>query len=154
MQIPLSAKTGRNQSKQNTIAVGCMLLIFLLMAGGCSLVKIEEGERTPLAYTVVETAELPSSAQEMIQEKKDRDFQMTYQKGDTVYLIRGYGKKMSGGYSIQVAELSVSSTAVFFKTRLIGPEKENQSGAPSYPYIAVKTEYLSLIHIYEPTRRS
>ena len=127
MQIPLSAKTGRNQSKQNTIAVGCMLLIFLLMAGGCSLVKIEEGERTPLAYTVVETAELPSSAQEMIQEKKDRDFQMTYQKGDTVYLIRGYGKKMSGGYSIQVAELSVSSTAVFFKTRLIGPEKENQS---------------------------
>ena len=137
MQIPLSAKTGRNQSKQNTIAVGCMLLIFLLMAGGCSLVKIEEGERTPLAYTVVETAELPSSAQEMIQEKKDRDFQMTYQKGDTVYLIRGYGKKMSGGYSIQVAELSVSSTAVFFKTRLIGPEKENQSGAPSYPYFSV-----------------
>ena len=125
MQIPLSAKTGRNQSKQNTIAVGCMLLIFLLMAGGCSLVKIEEGERTPLAYTVVETAELPSSAQEMIQEKKDRDFQMTYQKGDTVYLIRGYGKKMSGGYSIQVAELSVSSTAVFFKTKQIGPENKN-----------------------------
>ena len=149
MQIPLSAKTGRNQSKQNTIAVGCMLLIFLLMAGGCSLVKIEEGERPPLAYTVVETAELPSSAQEMIQEKKDRDFQMTYQKGDTVYLIRGYGKKMSGGYSIQVAELSVSSTAVFFKTRLIGPEKENQSGAPSYPYIAVKTEYREEPVIFE-----
>ena len=149
MQIPLSAKTGRNQSKQNTIAVGCMLLIFLLMAGGCSLVKIEEGERTPLAYTVVETAELPSSAQEMIQEKKDRDFQMTYQKGDTEYLIRGYGKKMSGGYSIQVAELSVSSTAVFFKTRLIGPEKENQSGAPSYPYIAVKTEYREEPVIFE-----
>lgn len=149
MQIPLSAKTGRNQSKQNTIAVGCMLLIFLLMVGGCSLVKIEEGERTPLAYTVVETAELPSSAQEMIQEKKDRDFQMTYQKGDMVYLIRGYGKKMSGGYSIQVAELSVSSTAVFFKTRLIGPEKENQSGAPSYPYIAVKTEYREEPVIFE-----
>ena len=149
MQIPLSAKTGRNQSKQNTIAVGCMLLIFLLMAGGCSLVIIEEGERTPLAYTVVETAELPSSAQEMIQEKKDRDFQMTYQKGDTVYLIRGYGKKMSGGYSIQVAELSVSSTAVFVKTRLIGPEKENQSGAPSYPYIAVKTEYREEPVIFE-----
>lgn len=149
MQIPLSAKTGRNQSKQNTIAVGCMLLIFLLMAGGCSLVKIEEGERTPLAYTVVETAELPSSAREMIQEKKDRDFQMTYQKEDTVYLIRGYGKKMSGGYSIQVAELSVSSTAVFFKTRLIGPEKENQSGAPSYPYIAVKTEYREEPVIFE-----
>ena len=96
---------------------------------------------TPLEYTVVDTAELPQSAQELIQEKKADDFQMTYQKGDTLYLIRGYGKQMSGGYSIQVAELSASSTTIFFKTRLIGPEKENQSGAPSYPYIAVKTDY-------------
>ena len=40
-----------------------------------------------------------------------------------------------------MAELSASSTTIFFKTRLIGPEKENQSGAPSYPYIAVKTDY-------------
>lgn len=104
--------------------VWCILLAFLLSAGGCSLVKIEEGERTPLEYTVVDTAELPQSAQELIQEKKADDFQMTYQKGDTLYLIRGYGKQMSGGYSIQVAELSASSTTIFFKTRLIGPEKE------------------------------
>ena len=123
------------------LVIFSFLLIFLLSAGGCSLIKIEEGERTPLEYTVVDTAELPQSAQELIQEKKADDFQMTYQKGDTLYLIRGYGKQMSGGYSIQVAELSASSTTIFFKTRLIGPEKENQSGAPSYPYIAVKTDY-------------
>lgn len=60
--------------------VWCILLAFLLSAGGCSLVKIEEGERTPLEYTVVDTAELPQSAQELIQEKKADDFQMTYQK--------------------------------------------------------------------------
>lgn len=141
MQIQLSAGIRRNRSKRYMTVVWCILLAFLLSAGGCSLVKIEEGERTPLEYTVLDTAELPQSAQELIQEKKADDFQMTYQKGDTLYLIRGYGKQMSGGYSIQVAELSASSTTIFFKTRLIGPEKENQSGAPSYPYIAVKTDY-------------
>ena len=52
MQRQLSAKAGRNQSKQNTIAAGCMLLIFLLMAGGCSLVKIEEGENFSWICTV------------------------------------------------------------------------------------------------------
>lgn len=141
MQIPLSAKFRRNWLKRNMLSVWCMLLIFWLTAGGCSLVKIEEGERTPLEYTVVDSTELPQSAQELIKEKKMDDFQMTYQKGDTLYLIRGYGKQMSGGYSIQVAELSVSSTTIFFKTRLIAPQKENQSGVPSYPYIAVKIDY-------------
>ena len=115
MRIPLSAEVRRNRSKRNRMSIWCMLLIFLLSAGGCSLVKIEEGERTPLEYTVVDNTELPQSAQELIQEKKEDDFQMTYQKGDTLYLIRGYGKQMSGGYSIQVAELSASSTTIFLK---------------------------------------
>ena len=149
MQIPLSAKARRNWSKRNMLIAWCMLLIFGLTAEGCSMVKIEEGESTPLKYTVVDTTELPKSAQELIQEKKNDDFQITYQKGDILYLIRGYGKQMSGGYSIQVAELSASSTTIFFKTRLIGPEKENQSGAPSYPYIAVKINYMEEPVVFE-----
>ena len=70
MQIPLSAGIRQNRSKRYMTVVWCILLAFLLSAGGCSLVKIEEGERTPLEYTVVDTAELPQSAQELIQEKK------------------------------------------------------------------------------------
>ena len=66
---------------------------------------------------------------------------MTYQSGDDMYLIKGYGRQMSGGYSIQVTDLSVSSTAVFFETRLIGPSEDSMTGEPSYPYIAVKTQY-------------
>ena len=40
---------------------------------------------------------------------------MTYQSGEELYLIKGYGQQMTGGYSIQVAELSLSDTAVFLK---------------------------------------
>ena len=117
------------------------LLILFMMLGGCRMIKIEEAERTPLKYTVADRSQIPEEAAKLIEEIKEKEFQMVYQKGEDLYLIKGYGRQMSGGYSIQVAELSASSTTIFFKTRLIGPEKENQSGAPSYPYIAVKTDY-------------
>ena len=95
----------------------------------------------PLEYEVVEPEQLPEEAAALVEEKKASEFRVTYQSGKELYLIRGYGKQMSGGYSIQVKELSASSTAVFFETKLMGPSAEEQSGAPSYPYIAVKIQY-------------
>lgn len=125
---------------KKTISLLC-LAVFFLMFGGCRVIKIEEKERTPLEYTVVETAQIPEEAKELIEEKKEAEFQLAYQKGEELYLIKGYGRQMSGGYSIQVEELSASSNAIFFETRLIGPSEEVQGGEPSYPYIVIKTEY-------------
>ena len=86
---------------------------------------------------------IPDKQEEKVQqeEKKEKEFQMVYQKGEDLYLIKGYGRQMSGGYSIQVTDLSASVNAVFFETKLIGPTEEVQGGEPSYPYIVVKTEY-------------
>ena len=72
---------------------------------------------------------------------KETEFQIAYQKGTELFLAKGYGRQMSGGYSIQVKELSASSNAVFFETKLIGPTEKIQGGEPSYPYIVIKTEY-------------
>lgn len=112
-----------------------------LMLSGCRVIRIEEAERTPLKYTVVDSSGIPEEAASLIEEKKAAEFQMIYQSGEDMYLIKGYGRQMSGGYSIQVTDLSLSSTAIFFSTKLIGPSEDSQSGEPSYPYIAVKTEY-------------
>lgn len=119
-------------------------LILLLMLGGCRMVRIEEGGRTSLEYTVADQSQVPEEAAQLIEEKKEKEFQMAYQKGEDLYLIKGYGRQMSGGYSIQVTELSASVNAVFFATKLIGPTEEVQGGEPSYPYIVVKTEYRDL----------
>lgn len=105
------------------------------------MIKIEEAERTPLKYTVADRSQIPEEAAKLIEEKKEKEFQMVYQKGEDLYLIKGYGRQMSGGYSIQVTDLSASVNAVFFETKLIGPTEEVQGGEPSYPYIVVKTEY-------------
>lgn len=116
------------------------LLILLMMLGGCRMIKIEEAERTPLKYTVADRSQIPEEAAKLIEEKKEKEFQMVYQKGEDLYLIKGYGRQMSGGYSIQVEELGASSNGLFFVTRLIGPKDLNEAGVPSYPCIVIKTE--------------
>ena len=105
-----------------------LLLLMLVLLSGCRFVKIREEERQPLEY-------------EIVRERKTGKMQMTYQRGGEMYLVKGYGQQLSGGYSIQVKELSCSSNGVFFKTRLLGPEDlEKASGVPSCPYIVVKMQ--------------
>lgn len=117
------------------------ILAALLNLEGCSLIRIEEGEREALEYTVAEAADIPEEAASLIEEKKEQEFRLAYQKGDELYLIRGYGRQMTGGYSIQVTELTVSESAVYFGTKLIAPEPEEAGGEPSCPYIVIKTQY-------------
>ena len=107
-------------------------------AGGLSVIRIEEGERTPLEYTIVKQEEIPEEISELMEQKKKNVFQMTYQVGDIRYLMKGYGEQLTGGYSIQVEEVSESENAVFCKTRLIGPEKADAGSEPSYPCIVLK----------------
>lgn len=125
---------------KKAVSLLCMAAMLLILCG-CRVIRIEEAERTPLEYEVVETALIPEEVFSLIEEKKETEFQLTYQNGTDLYLIKGYGRQMSGGYSIQVADLSMSSAAVFFETKLIGPSGSRQGGEPSYPYIVVKTEY-------------
>ena len=108
----------------------CVLLLALLPAG-CQFIRIEEGERTPLEYTIVKQEEIPEEISELMEQKKKKVFHIRY-------LMKGYGEQLTGGYSIQVEEVSESENAVFCKTRLIGPEKADAGSEPSYPCIVLK----------------
>ena len=121
-------------------AVLGLVLWSLLFLGGCRFIKIEEEPRKPLEYSIVKQEDLPAELTALIQEKKGKEFQMTYQSEKELFLIKGYGQQMSGGYSIQVEELGASSNGLFFVTRLIGPKDLNEAGVPSYPCIVIKTE--------------
>lgn len=125
---------------KRTLSLLCLAVFFLIL-GGCRMIRIEEGNRRSLSYSVMEVSQIPAEMKELIEEKKESEFQIAYQKGKELFLAKGYGRQMSGGYSIQVTELSESSNAVFFVTKLIGPTEEVQGGEPSYPYIVIKTEY-------------
>lgn len=120
----------------------CLLAALVLAAvlSGCGLIRIEEEERQPVDYTVVERQDIPAALDEIMNEKKEKEFQLSYETGEALYLAKGYGQQMSGGYSIQVEELGASSNGLFFVTRLIGPKDLNEAGVPSYPCIVIKTE--------------
>ena len=59
----------------------CMAMVFwlaVMLLTGCGLIKIEEGERTPLEYTIVKQEEIPAEAVRFMEENKMKGFQMTY----------------------------------------------------------------------------
>lgn len=118
-----------------------LLAFFISAVSGCKIIHIEEEPTNPVKYTIVKASEIPEAAAALIDEKKKEEFELTYQVGEDFYLIKGYGQQMTGGYSIQVKELSASSNALFLKTCLLGPEEKPQHSEPSYPYIIVKTKY-------------
>ena len=105
------------------------------------MIRIEEENKTPLAYTVIEDSQIPEEMQELIRVKEGNRISDCLSEGNGAVSGKRYGRQMSGGYSIQVKELSASSNAVFFETKLIGPTEKIQGGEPSYPYIVIKTEY-------------
>ena len=122
----------------------------LLFLSGCNFIRIEEEPRKPLEYSIVKNEDLPAELAALIQEKKANEFQLTYQSEKDLFLIKGYGQQMSGGYSISVEELGVTSQAVFFRTQLIGPsDGKAVLSPPSYPYIVVKMEYQKEPVIFE-----
>ena len=60
------------------------LLILLMMLGGCRMIKIEEGKRTPLKYTVADHSQIPEEAAKLIEEKMEKKFTLESIKGEAV----------------------------------------------------------------------
>ena len=96
--------------KTKAVLLG-VILWSLLLVSGCNFIRIEEEPRKPLEYSIVKNEDLPAELAALIQEKKANEFQLTYQSEKELFLIKGYGQQMSGGYSISVEELGVTSQA-------------------------------------------
>ncbi len=118
------------------------ILITSLGITGCKKENTEVKKIKDLEFTTVEDAELPGELKEIIDEKKEEPFKLSYSNKDNLYIVVGYGKQNSGGYSISVDELYLTSNAIYINTTLIGPSKEDMvSQGVTYPYVVVKLEF-------------
>jgi len=105
--------------------------------------KQEQDKVRDLEFTVTGEADLPQELQQIIQEKKAAPFKLTYTSDQGLFIVVGYGEQPTGGYSIQVKELYLTENSIVIDTELQGPQKGETTGVEkSYPYIAVRTEYL------------
>lgn len=121
-----------------------MITIFLLAGCGASSDKMEKIK--DLEFTVLSEDAFPEELKKLVDEKKVREFRMTYQDNGFLYICIGYGKQVTGGYSICVDDLYLTENAVYVDTTLLGPEPGSidlsKKNSPSYPTIVLKTEYV------------
>ena len=133
-ELEAGMQTKRKKSRYvfwKTEVLFTTLFFAALLFAGCS----------DLDYTIAAEADIPEELQNDIEEKKAADFKMTYKDSEFLYIVRGYGEQETGGYSICIRNLYLTSNAIIFDTELIGPRKgETISKSPSYPYIVVKVE--------------
>ena len=120
------------------------MIAFLLAAfclTGCSAQSDSVGKIQDLEFTVLSDEEAPDTLRQLIEQKKDTNFKLTYTEAGYLYIAVGYGAKDTGGYSISVKELYLTENTVCIKTELLGPGKEEEPAAGvSYPYIIIKLE--------------
>jgi hypothetical protein len=128
--------------KRFAIALQLLTIVFTALGlTGCKSENTDVKKLKDLEFTVVEDADLPGELKEIIDEKKESPFKLTYTNKEGLYIVIGYGKQNSGGYSIAVDELYLTKNAIYFNTNLIGPSKEDMvSQGVTYPYIVVKLE--------------
>ncbi|MBQ9989565.1 MAG: protease complex subunit PrcB family protein [Lachnospiraceae bacterium] len=128
-----------------------MLIMFLLMTGiaGCTLVP-EEQERKEAAFVIVTEAYIPERLLELIELKKEQVMKLTYVDEGSRYIVIGYGKQESGGYSIAVRDFYMTQNALYVDTCLMGPDKKpDKEGGVSYPYLVLKTTQLGLPVVFQ-----
>lgn len=117
---------------------------------GCSIEKVRAQNGIKPEYTVLKEEDFPEKVKELVAQNKEKEFQMTYQDGGFLYLMKGYGKQETGGYSIQIEDLSLWENAIHLQTVLLGPEDgEELKNEPSYPCLVVKMKYREEPVIFE-----
>ena len=123
----------------------CLLVIVSIMAAmlsACGGETEKEEDRNNLEFTVVSEDRLPDELKEILDQKKESAYKLTYADEGYLYICVGYGKQESGGYSVTVNELYETDNAIYVNTNLLGPKAGSSPGtSPSYPYIVLKIEF-------------
>ena len=115
--------------------------ISMIIMTGCATTQEMPEKIRDLDFTIVEADEEPQALVDIISEKKEEPFQMSYTLGEDLYIVVGYGAQESGGYSIQVNECYETESSILVDTTLLGPESQEEiTDNVTYPYIVIKTE--------------
>ncbi len=128
----------------------CLLLLTILLLAGCGVETQSDEKLEDLDFTVLDVEAIPEELRNVLEEKKNEPFQVTYEDEGYLYICAGYGEQEASGYSIAVQDLYLTGTAICVDTELLGPGKdENAAQSVTCPYIVLKLEYLDKPVIFE-----
>ncbi len=143
--------------EKRRILFGMILAAVIACLTGCSGKTKDGNEKIKdIEFTVLGEENVPEELKQIIEEKKEKEFKVTYQDGDFLYICIGYGKQETGGYSITVNEMYLTANAIYVDTNLIGPDPENrelyhaqEKDGASYPYVVLKMQYLDKSVVFD-----
>jgi len=123
----------------------CFLVAALLLSlFGCQGQEQQErtyGSMTDLTYEIVSGSDVPHKVNEKIFKEKEKGFGFTYRDGDVMYVAFGFGKKTTGGFSIQMVAAKENEMEILIEAKLVSPGPEEVvSTLPSHPYMILKME--------------
>lgn len=143
--------------KKRYVLFAIVVTTIIICLSGCGgKTKAGNEKIKDIEFTVIGEDNLPEELKQIIDEKKENEFKITYQDNDFLYICVGYGTQDTGGYSITVNDLYLTNNSVYVDTNLIGPEVENRElysaqkkESHSYPYIVLKIEYLDKSIVFD-----
>ena len=126
--------------------------IVTMLLSACGIATIKEPKIRDVPYNIVRKDEVPEELKQEIETSKKTEMWLSYaerEKGQgDLYIVRGYGRQETPGYSIQVDSFYETENTLVMRTTLLGPEKEKHK-KQTYPYIVIKTAYTGKQIIYE-----
>ena len=134
-----------SMKRKYKLFIWMMLILSTILLTGCKSEEADIKKIKDIDFTIVEDSELPEELKMLINEKKEKPFKTTWNSAekDFLYIVIGYGQQPSGGFSITVDELYLTSNSIFISTNLIGPKPEELvTQVLTYPYVVVKMEYM------------
>ena len=134
------------------IRIVCAIVFFsiIIQLTGCSGNYINDNEAITLDYTVIEETQIPEEFLNQIMEKKAESFELTYRDNEYLYIAKGYGEQETSGYSVAVTNLTTEHAVVYFESKLLEPqENENVNHNSSFPYVVIKTELIEFPVIFK-----
>ncbi|MFT3982695.1 MAG: protease complex subunit PrcB family protein [Lachnospiraceae bacterium] len=127
--------------KKRTFTVLLIAVLCIMNLIGCKNEKLGTEKIKDVEFTVLLEEKVPAEFLTVLEEKKEAPFKLTFSDGEFLYVAVGYGMQLTGGYSIQVNDLYLTSNAIYCDTSLMGPTTEEElKKAASYPYIVLKME--------------
>lgn len=127
--------------RKNKVWLAILLVLLVVTVSACSYEKVSKRKIKDLDYTVVSEIEMPKEVKDIINNRKQAPFKVTYSDKEYTYIIIGYGKQKYSGYSIRVKEMYETKNAICVKTEFKGPTKYTNIETETYPCIVIKIEY-------------
>ena len=146
-------KTGRSVFILTFALFLCLLLV------GCGFKK--KGDKEKLEYTICDETKIPNELFDIIEEKKNGVFKLSYVNNDAMYIAIGYGAHNRQNLSVIVEDVYKTDNAIYVETNLYTKDEIESNGqatagdafpagTPSmYPYIVIKCDKYDLPVVFD-----